>query len=231
MGNLKHVDYKFFVKGHTKNFCDRGFAHIRKHFSKVECYTVEHVVEAVTATASNSVAVHIPRGSEQFKTYKGVLTELYKRLDGIQQFQIFSMDDQDMGVVSCKKSPDDEPVVKYLRRKIDGILTTKEKVTTMMCEHVEVLPPPPPNVEKSHTMYHNIRPYVPEEFRNDPLYAKPSEREGIDAKEAKQARRAHRAAMAVAAQANQDRRGRDETEDEADTDASGSPAKKNRRKT
>ncbi|ETL96010.1 hypothetical protein L917_06329, partial [Phytophthora nicotianae] len=61
------------------------------------------------------------------------------------------MDEQDMGVVSCKNSPDDEPVVKYLRREIDGILTTKEKVTTMMCEHVEVLPPPPPNVEKSHT--------------------------------------------------------------------------------
>ncbi|POM75766.1 Hypothetical protein PHPALM_7083, partial [Phytophthora palmivora] len=62
--------------------------------------------------------------------------------------------------------------------------------------------PPPPNVEKSESMYHNIRPYIPEEFRDDPLYAKPSVQENLDAKAAKQARRAHRAAMAVAAKKN-----------------------------
>eukprot|EP00644_Phytophthora_capsici_P019501 jgi/Phyca11/133619/e_gw1.589.2.1 len=227
MGLLKHVDYKFFVKGHTKNSCDRGFAHIRKHISKVECYTVDHVVNAVKNAASNSVTIHIPRGSEQFKTYKGVLTELYKRLDGVQQFQIFSMNGDQTGVVSCKKGPDDEPIFKNLRRKIDGVLTTKEKVTAMMCEYVEVLTPPPLNVEKSHTMYHSIRPYVPEEFRNDPIYAKPSEEEGLDAKAAKQARRAHRAAMAVAAKTNQDRRDRDETE--ADADISETTSKKQKK--
>ncbi|ETO59057.1 hypothetical protein F444_22565, partial [Phytophthora nicotianae P1976] len=29
-GTFERVDYKFFVKGHTKNSCDRGFGHIRK---------------------------------------------------------------------------------------------------------------------------------------------------------------------------------------------------------
>uniref|UniRef100_H3H8D3 DUF7869 domain-containing protein n=1 Tax=Phytophthora ramorum TaxID=164328 RepID=H3H8D3_PHYRM len=151
MGRLKHVDYKFFVKGHTKNSCDRGFGHIRKYIGSVDCYTVEHVVDAVKNAAPNSVTVHFPRGTGQFKAYKEVLTELYKRLEGIQQFQIFSMDEAEMGVVSCRKGPDDEAVVKNLRRKIDGVLTTKEKVMKMMCDHVEV-------------------PYVPEEFRDDTLY-------------------------------------------------------------
>ncbi|ETO62116.1 hypothetical protein F442_19755 [Phytophthora nicotianae P10297] len=50
---------------------------------------------------------------------------------------------------------------------------------------------------------------VPEEFQDDPIYAKPSERQQDDAKAAKQARRKHRASMAAAAKANQDRRGRD----------------------
>ncbi|ETI45069.1 hypothetical protein F443_10278 [Phytophthora nicotianae P1569] len=80
----------------------------------------------------------------------------------------------------------------------------------MMSDHVEVLGPPPPNVEKSQTMYHNIRPNVPEEFRDDPLYAKASAQDHLDAKAAKQARRDHRAAMVVAAKANQDRRGRED---------------------
>ncbi|ETP25521.1 hypothetical protein F441_01599 [Phytophthora nicotianae CJ01A1] len=210
MGLLKHVDYKFFVKGHTRNSCDRGFGHIRKHVAKVDCYTVAQVVDAVKEAAANSVTVHIPRGSSQFKSYKGVLTELYKRLEGIQQYQIFSMDEVSIEVVSCRKEPNDEPVEMNLRRKFDGILTTKEKVVKMMSDHVEVLAPPPPNVEKSQTMYHNIRPYVPEEFRDDPLYAKPSAQDHLDAKAAKQTRRDHRAAMVVAAKANQDRRGRED---------------------
>ncbi|ETP00337.1 hypothetical protein F441_22244 [Phytophthora nicotianae CJ01A1] len=98
------------------------------------------------------------------------------------------MDEVSIGVVSCRKEPSDEPVEMNLRRTIDGILTTKEKVVKMMSDHVEALAPPPPNVEKSQTMYHNIRPYVPEEFRDDPLYAKPSAQDHLDAKAAKQAR-------------------------------------------
>eukprot|EP00644_Phytophthora_capsici_P005381 jgi/Phyca11/96867/e_gw1.1.1692.1 len=85
----------------------------------------------------------------------------------------------------------------------------KEKVTTMMREYVDVLSPPPPNVEKRETMYYNLRPYVPHESQNDPLYAKPSEQEGLDEKAAKQARQAHRVAMAMTAKRNQDRRGRE----------------------
>lgn len=132
------------------------------------------------------------------------------------------MDSSELGVVSCQKGPDDDVVKKNLRRKIDGVLTTKEKITTMMQEYVDVLNPPPPNVEKREAMYYSIRPYVPHEFQGDSLYAKPSEQEGLDAKAAKQARQAHRAAMAMTAKDNQDRRGR-EVGESAQAEA---PAKK-----
>ncbi|KAJ8517906.1 hypothetical protein ON010_g18263 [Phytophthora cinnamomi] len=66
LGIFEHVEFKFF--------------------------TMSPVIDAVNATASNSVTVHVPRGSDLFKSYKPVLTELYKRLDGVQQYQIFSMD-------------------------------------------------------------------------------------------------------------------------------------------
>ncbi|KAE9223158.1 hypothetical protein PF005_g6408 [Phytophthora fragariae] len=128
MGVFEHVDYKFFVKGHTKNSCDRGFGHIRKYMVTAECWTMAHVVEAVNAAASNSVTVHVPRGSELFKSYKSVLTELYKRLDGVQKYQIFSIDSAMPGVVAYKKGPDSDAVEQDLRRKIDGILTAKERV-------------------------------------------------------------------------------------------------------
>ncbi|KAE9088741.1 hypothetical protein PF010_g19271 [Phytophthora fragariae] len=177
MGVFEHVDYKFFVKGHTKNSCDRGFGHIRKYMATAECWTMAHVIETVNAAASNSVTVHVPRGSELFKSYKSVMTELYKRLDGVQKYQIFSIDSAKPGVVACKKGPDSDAVEQDLRRKIDGILTAKEKVVRIMIDHVEVLPPPATNPEKREQMYKTIRPYVPDEFQNDTLYAKPSEEE------------------------------------------------------
>ncbi|KAE9231491.1 hypothetical protein PF004_g10213 [Phytophthora fragariae] len=82
MGVFEHVDYKFFVKDHTKNSCDRGFGHIRKNMATAECWTMAHVIEAVNAAASNSVTVHVPRGSELFKSYKSVLTELVQEGPG-----------------------------------------------------------------------------------------------------------------------------------------------------
>uniref|UniRef100_H3GTE5 DUF7869 domain-containing protein n=1 Tax=Phytophthora ramorum TaxID=164328 RepID=H3GTE5_PHYRM len=36
MGTFEHVGFKFFVKGHTKNSCDRGFGHIRKNLATAE---------------------------------------------------------------------------------------------------------------------------------------------------------------------------------------------------
>ncbi|EGZ20849.1 hypothetical protein PHYSODRAFT_328909 [Phytophthora sojae] len=140
--------------------------------------------EAVSSASKSSIPMHLPRGSSAFKSYKPILTELYKRLDGIQKFQIFTMDASQPGVVVCKKGPESEPVEISLSRQIDGIFTTKEKGQRMMTDHIETLSP-----------------------LSDPLYAKPSEQEGEDIKSRKQARREHRAAMAVAAKANQDQRG------------------------
>ncbi|KAG4246551.1 hypothetical protein PC116_g5696 [Phytophthora cactorum] len=122
---------------------------------------MDHLAKADQDAASNFITVHVPHGSNLFKGYKEALTELYKRLDGVQQYQIFSMDSSRPGVVSCRKTPKSEVVEKNLRRKIDGILTPKEKVVRMLSEHLELLPPPAPNAEKISKQYQSIRPLRP----------------------------------------------------------------------
>ncbi|KAG3190359.1 hypothetical protein PC128_g11371 [Phytophthora cactorum] len=187
MGRLQHIDYKFLVKGHTKNACDRDFGLILKHNSTKDIWTMDHLVEAIEAAARKATTVHVPRGSDFFKTYKEVLTELFESLDGIQQLQVFSMDCAQLGVVSCRKGPEASVVEKDVRRKIDGIWAPKEKVIRMMTEHIETLPPLPPKAEKMAQMYQTIRPYVPVEFRNDPVYEKPSTQQDANAKTTKKA--------------------------------------------
>ncbi|CEG35065.1 uncharacterized protein PHALS_06503, partial [Plasmopara halstedii] len=119
------------------------------------------------------------------------MSELYKTLVGVQQYQLFSMEEGKPGVVECRKGPDDEPVEQDLRRKIDDVLTDSVKVNRMMDHFVEKLSPPPPNAEKMADLYNKIRPYVPEEYQEDSVYAAPSRQQGDDAKAAKQARREH----------------------------------------
>ncbi|ETL93119.1 hypothetical protein L917_08646 [Phytophthora nicotianae] len=140
---------------------------------------MDQLVEAVKTAASNATTVYVPHGGDLFKGYKKELTELYKRLDGIQQYQIFSMDSSKPGVVCCRKRPDSEVVEVDLRRNL-----------------------PPPNTENIAQMYQSIRPNVPDVFRDDPLYEKPSARQEENAKAAKKARRIQCAAMAVAAKRN-----------------------------
>ncbi|EEY58671.1 uncharacterized protein PITG_23322 [Phytophthora infestans T30-4] len=196
MGRLQHVNYKFFVKGHTKNSCDRGFGHIRKHVAGIDIRTMDHLVDAVGAAASNAATVYVPAG-EKF----------------LKEFQLFSMDNDKPWVVSCRKSPESEVDERDLRRKFDGILTPKEKVIRILIDHIEYLPPPVPNAEKIAQLYQSIRPYVPAEFSDVPLYAKPTAQQGDVAKANKQARRLHRAAMVIAAKKHEDQRGRGEVED------------------
>ncbi|KAE8891993.1 hypothetical protein PF003_g24073 [Phytophthora fragariae] len=80
----------------------------------------------------------------------------------------------------------------------------------MLTHFLEDLSPPTLNAEKKTELYTKIRPYVPDEFQDDPIYTAPSQDQQDDAKSAKQARREHRAAMANAAKENSDRRGRNE---------------------
>ncbi|KAG6942558.1 hypothetical protein JG688_00018049 [Phytophthora aleatoria] len=80
------------------------------------CQSADQVVDGVKAASSSSETVHISRGRDTFRDYKTVLNELYKKLEGIQQFQVFTMDHLTPGVVHCRKGPHDEPLAKDLRR-------------------------------------------------------------------------------------------------------------------
>ncbi|KAG3090653.1 hypothetical protein PI125_g17632 [Phytophthora idaei] len=54
-----------------------------------------------------------------FKSFKPLVTELYKNLTGVQKFQWFEMDASKPGVVVCSKTPSCDPEEHDLRRKVD----------------------------------------------------------------------------------------------------------------
>ncbi|KAG3114846.1 hypothetical protein PI124_g12011 [Phytophthora idaei] len=114
-GLLDAVDFKFFVHGHTKNACDRGFGQIRSRMARVGFWTVDDVVENVAAVANSSVVKRVTVEDNFFRDFKSVLSELYKTLSAVQKYHIFSANKESSGVITCRTSPDDAGISEDLR--------------------------------------------------------------------------------------------------------------------
>jgi len=94
--------------------------------------------------------------------------------------------------VHCRVGPDDEPVEFDLRRVYDGVKVDGHRVEVLFEEAVTAMPPPKPNTEKIVQMHEKVRPYVPDEYHNDALYAPPTESQVKEARTIKQVRTARR---------------------------------------
>ncbi|GMF35453.1 unnamed protein product [Phytophthora fragariaefolia] len=146
------------------------------------------LLDAASDASATSALVHIPNENSIFKEYRYVVKDAYKDLKDVQRYQIFSMRASSPGVVSCKKGPSTSSVDQDLRRKYDGILTDSTRVQVLFTSELSALPNPPPNAEKIQQIYTKVRPYVPEEFADDPLYAAPSSQQEQTANTVKRAR-------------------------------------------
>jgi hypothetical protein len=118
-----------------------------------------------------------------------VVQEANKDMKSVQSFQLFVMAVSNPGVVSCRMGPDTEVVAQDLRRSFDGIITYEEKVRGLFESHLDPLQSPAPNFEKKQHTSSKVRPYVPMEFRSEPIYDAPNDEEEQLANEAKKARR------------------------------------------
>ncbi|GMF54335.1 unnamed protein product [Phytophthora fragariaefolia] len=131
-------------------------------------------------------------------------TELYKPLSAVQKYHIFSANKDSPGVITCKSSPNDDGISEDLRRKIDKVKTPSSTVSLMFERYLLPLTPPQPNAEKIDQMHRKVRPFVPLEFQDDPLYAAPTADEAAQSKNNKRARLKRRADMALEAKRVQD---------------------------
>ncbi|KAF0742664.1 hypothetical protein Ae201684P_000645 [Aphanomyces euteiches] len=169
-GQLARVDYNFFVKGHTKNACDRGFGHTRKKFLKTDCWTFDHFVDVVQNSSSSNTCISLENEELPFKDYKAIVDELFSNLQGIQKYQMFRMSNSEPGVVECRRHPFDQPKKFDLRRVYDGTVVTRDRAIMLW------------------DLYAKIRPYVPREFQDCGYYDKPTQNVSEAAKRVKRAR-------------------------------------------
>ncbi|POM81325.1 Hypothetical protein PHPALM_721 [Phytophthora palmivora] len=153
---------------------------------------MDQLLEAVNEASTTSALVHIPNENTIFKTYRHIIKDAYKDLKDVQKYQIFSMQASlpERASSSSSSSSDADPT--SIRRKYDGILTDSTRVHVLFTNDLKPLPNPPLNTEKLMQIYTKVRPYVPEEFADDPMYTAPSKQQEQSANALKRARAEHR---------------------------------------
>jgi hypothetical protein len=185
---VKSVTLKFLVKGHTKNHCDRGFANMKRHYAKIDLWTLPMLVRSIEESATTNKCVLLEDNDTIFRDFKAPLVDMYKDLNAIQRYQIFSMDADAPGVVYCRKRPSSAPVEQNLLRAGTRAELSPEQVAAFWAS-VQPATPPATNKEKVVDIYKKVLPYVPLALRSDSLYIVPDAADTEAVRATKRARR------------------------------------------
>lgn len=189
---LREASLKFLVKGHTKNQCDRGFGHIKRHVLRNEAWIVSDLVNLVEQSASSNEAISLEDEGRAFNDFREFLSSYYKKLDGIQKYQLFRMVSGNRGAVECARESTLEVTTINLQLPKVNYAFLLSTPKPSLWDKLRVVKRPSINAEKESDFHKKIGPYVPPEHREHPFYRKPPPEIEAAAKEIKGQRAANR---------------------------------------
>ena len=155
------------VPGHTKFKCDGSFGLIKKLYRKTTVDCVDHIVEVVKKSSIaglNKAQCYDNGNGFQYLDLNSVLGIFFKKLNGLQKYQHFVFEAARPGIVKAQLVANgaftDFNLLKTRKASIFEI--TKE----IKSFSVLVLTPPPLDYKRQEYLYHNIRPFVRDEFKD-----------------------------------------------------------------
>ncbi|RLN11024.1 hypothetical protein BBJ28_00022648 [Nothophytophthora sp. Chile5] len=183
------ANLKSFQKGHTKNACDRGFGQVKQRLSRSSCWSLSSLAQEVENASTAISNVNLDEAEAPFWKFKSFFMEGYKKLSGIQSYQIFRVHRDSPGKVECKRTPSSEPTWQNLQRRANPPPSPTMQTFADSWLSIEKLGDPPKNPEKMFDIHAKILPYVPATFASDPIYQAPSRDVADTAREIKRDRR------------------------------------------
>ncbi|CAG8553907.1 12759_t:CDS:2 [Ambispora leptoticha] len=174
-GYYESVELNFMIPGHTKFKCDGSFGLIKKLYRKTTVDCVDHIVEVVkrSSTAGLNKTQRYDNGKGfQYLDLNSVLGIFFKKLSGLQKYQHFVFEAAQPGIVKAQL------VANGTYTEFNLLKTRKAGVSEIIKEiksfSILVLTPPPLDYKRQEYLYHNIRPFVRDEFKDitcpQPIY-------------------------------------------------------------
>jgi hypothetical protein len=167
VGYYESIELNFMVPGHTKFKCDGSFGLIKRLYRKTTVDCVDHIVDVVrrsSITGLNKARCY--NGSEGFQ-YFDILSSLeiyFRKLPGMQKFQHFLFTSAKPGVVKAQEFANG-PFQEFKLLKI-GKSEVSKVIKKIKALSFTVLVPSPMELKRQEYLYHNIRPFVRDEFKD-----------------------------------------------------------------
>jgi len=166
-GYYESIELNFMVPGHTKFKCDGSFGLIKRLYRKATVDCVDHVVDVVKRSSIAGLnKARRYNGSEGFQYYDIIsgLETYFKKLPGLQKFQHFLFTRTNPGVIKTQEAAGG-PFGEFKLLKSGKFEASKvlEKIKALS---FPVLKPLPMELKRQEYLYHNIRPFVRDEFKD-----------------------------------------------------------------
>jgi hypothetical protein len=163
-GYYESVELNFMIAGHTKFKCDGSFGLIKKLYRKTSVDCLDHVVEVVKRSSPaglNKTQCYEGGKGFQYLDIKSILGIYFKKLNGLQRYQHFLFEASNLGVVKTQEVANG-PFTEFNLLKIKRA-DIFEEIKSLS---ILVLTPPPLDYKRQEYLYHNIRPFVRDEFKD-----------------------------------------------------------------
>jgi hypothetical protein len=177
-GYFKEVEILFYVRGHTKNACDREFNLMKLNFHKKNIYTFntpreEYNLLTVLGLQEGITVINVT--ADMFKDWDKHLNKLYKRLEGgtILINHVFRVN-KALGGTIIATSEDDHCAAFVQDIKKTRYVTAGEREGILRVGIPETLDRPGLNLMKEVDLYKKWRKYVPIDLQDD-ICPKPSD--------------------------------------------------------
>ncbi|CAG8541322.1 10103_t:CDS:2 [Diversispora eburnea] len=166
-GYYESIELNFMVPGQTKFKCDGSFGLIKKLYRKTTVDCVDHIVEVVkrSSTAGLNKAQCYGNGKGfQYLDLNSVLGIFFKKLNGLQKYQHFFFEITQPGIIKAQM------VANGVFIEFNLLKTRKVSVSEIIKEiksfSILIVTPPPLDYKRQEYLYHNIRPFVRDEFKD-----------------------------------------------------------------
>ncbi len=115
-GYFKNVEFIFYIRGHTKNVCDRLFNLLKIRYHKSDIYTMEMLVDILNKM-DDITFIHV--SSDIFYNYDKMLDNFYKNFKPgtIQKNHYFAVDSNEPTTMTSKLFIDDDATDQYNHMK------------------------------------------------------------------------------------------------------------------
>jgi len=155
------------IPGHTKFKCDGNFGLIKKLYRNTTVDCIDHVVEVVkkSSIAGLNKAQRYKNGKGfQYLDLNSALGIFFKKLSGLQKYQHFVFEVANPGVVKAQLVASGAYTeFNLLKIKKASVFEITKEIKSFS---ILVLSPPPLDYKRQEYLYHNICPFVRDEYKD-----------------------------------------------------------------